>query len=280
MFLKSPSLTNLFLKQGYVKVALLSKDEVNTLNDFYFKKYPKPQQGFHSTHFLKDSALKKEVHQKIVASVNPALEESLEGFELLFSNFMIKPIGENNRMPLHADWTYVDERSHFSMGLWCPLVDTNEENGMLGVVPKSHLLKRNNRGPKIPSPFNEYNEYIIENYGELIPLKAGEAILYDHRLLHFSPPNHSSQERVAMNVVVVPRDIQKMHFSNLGNYPKVAFYEDTNTSFYLAYDHFEKPSMGKAEEVLSPVEDFSKEYIISILRERQSFMVSIKSFFS
>jgi hypothetical protein len=38
-----------------------------------------------------------------------------------------------------------------------------------------------------------------------LPLKAGEAVLYDHALVHWSGPNRSATTRVAAATVALPR---------------------------------------------------------------------------
>jgi len=242
MIFNSARLEKKFQREGYLVLPLLSKLEVTSLLDFFKEKYNIDFSGFHSTHFLKDAKLKEEVHHKIASVLETHLQKYLLDYQALFGNFMVKSTGENSRMPLHADWTYVDEDHFQSLGVWCPLVDTNEENGRLGVVPKSHLLKKNYRGPQIPTPFHEYNEYIIENYGNLLKMKAGEVVVYDHRLLHFSPANLSKGVRPALNLVMVPTEAPLFHYANRGGYPKIEKYEVKGSEFYLNYTHFEEPN--------------------------------------
>jgi hypothetical protein len=44
-----------------------------------------------------------------------------------------------------------------------------------------------------------------------VPLQAGQAIIYDHSLVHATPPNLSGRTRVAANLVVVPQEAQLVH---------------------------------------------------------------------
>lgn len=262
MVFKSIQLEKKFQREGYLVLPLLSDQEVATLKDFFQEQYKVDFSGFHSTHFLKDSSLKAEVHHKITSVLEPHLQEYLLDYQPLFGNFMVKSIGENSRMPLHADWTYVDEEKFQSLGVWCPLVDTNQENGLLGVVPKSHLLKKNYRGPKIPTPFHDHNEYIIEHFGKLLKMNAGEVVIYDHRTLHFSPANKSKEVRPALNLVMVPAKAQLYHYLNKEHFPKIEKYEVKGSHFYFNYTHFEAPN---ADFLLGEIQDdwqpFSSEYL-------------------
>ena len=263
---KNKKLQQSFLKNGYIIVKLIDVSSCEQLLDYYHQNPNTDKGKFHSTHFSKDRAYKKAVHKNIIATYKAALEYHLENFQAIFANFMVKEAHEHSIMPLHADWTYVDEEDALSLGVWSPLMDTNAKNGMLGVVPKSHLLRKNPRGPQIPTPFHDYNEYIIEKYGKLLPVKAGEAVIYDHRTLHFSPPNLSNNVRVAVNIVMTPRNKKLVHYASFGDLEKVAVFHPENEHFYLEYDHFEKPTLGNpSEHIALKIEPFEQKYIDSVL---------------
>jgi hypothetical protein len=235
----NPQLNEQFHKFGFVKVFLIDSIKTEDLQTFYNQNPHNSNFEFHSTHFSKDRVYKRKIQKKIIDTFQPALKNVLSNYEVIFGNFMVKQKGENSKMPLHADWTYVDENRYLSLGIWCPLVDTNEKNGMLGVIPYSHNFNQLFRGPKIPSVFNEYNQYIIEKYGVLIPMKAGEAIIYNHKLLHFSPENTTEQERVAVNIVATPENADIFHYANIDE--KIHVYNASKSNFFVEYDHFEKP---------------------------------------
>jgi hypothetical protein len=258
-----------FQKEGYLLLPLLNDEEVASLKNFYNELSHPEIEGFHSTHFSKNRAYKKEIHNKITAVFSENLLALLEDYAILFANFMVKGRGESSRMPIHADWTYVDETQFQSLGVWCPLVDTNPQNGMLGVVPKSHLLNFNFRGPKIPNSFQAYDQYIIDTYGKLIPMKAGEIIIYDHRMLHYSPANLSNVNREAINIVAAPNAAAIMHHTVLDDPNMVHVYKVNDPSFFLEYDHFEKPDKGVADSnYLLDIQKMSKDHIDEVLHKR------------
>lgn len=251
MVFKSVRLEKKFQRKGYVVLPLLSSQQVSELLLFFKKEYNIDFSGFHSTHFLNDEQLKRTVHNKITSILEPQLQKYLLDYNAVFANFMVKSIGKDSRMPLHADWTYVDENKFQSLGVWSPLINTNKENGRLGVVPKSHLLKKNYRGPNIPSPFHEFNEYIINNYGKLLKMKAGEVLIYDHRLLHFSPANLSKSIRPAMNLVLAPQSASLYHYTNVSYFPAIEKYKVGNPEFYINYVHLGQPDKTCLHETIS-----------------------------
>ena len=53
---------------------------------------------------------------------------------------------------------------------------------------------------------------IQQRHGRTISLNAGTAIIYDHRLLHFSTANITASERLAIAMVGVPEEVRAIHF--------------------------------------------------------------------
>jgi hypothetical protein len=276
---KDPTIEKLFQKNGFVVLPLLSKLEVEELLAFYEANPNDVTAGFHATHFSKNRPYKKRVHQQIIATFESGLSKLLSEYNLIFANFMVKETGDNSLMPLHADWTYVDEKQFQSLGIWCPLIDTNEYNGRLGVVPFSHHLKANNRGPKIPSPFVDHNDYIIEQHGTLLNVDAGSVVIYDHRLLHFSPANFSNTKRVSVNITATPTHAEVAHYAYFENTNTINKYNVSGSDFFLEYDHFEEPDFGKAIATFEVhIEPFDLNYIEGVLRPKR-FFTTLKSFF-
>ncbi|MCB9256459.1 MAG: phytanoyl-CoA dioxygenase family protein [Chitinophagales bacterium] len=273
---KDKELNKHFEKEGYVLIDFLSKEAVADLQLFYTNNPFHPTNDFHSTHFLEDTSYKRKVHEAILQASQDKLAELLANYQAVFANFMVKEPGSKSIMPLHADWTYVNEEETQSIALWCPLVDTCLENGMLGVVPKSHLLEKNFRGPKIPSPFHDYNQYIIDTYGKLLEVKAGQAVIYNHRLLHFSPPNLSKEPRLAFNLVLVPKDAEIVHYAAFDSYPKVFKYTGLNSDFFINYVHFQIPDADFLDqEIQLDLKSFSKTYLDETLRSKKSWWQSL-----
>jgi ectoine hydroxylase-related dioxygenase (phytanoyl-CoA dioxygenase family) len=63
----------------------------------------------------------------------------------------------------------------------------------------SHKWNQNLRGFNIPNPYGKYTKQFLEIGFEPRP-KAGQAILYNHRLIHYSRPNTNQQNR---NVAII-----------------------------------------------------------------------------
>jgi hypothetical protein len=111
----------------------------------------------------------------------------------------------------HQDFNFVDESHHTAFNLWCPLVDTDTQNGGLFVVAGSHNVFRTQRGPNLPKALTQYHD-TLRKYARLVPLRQGQAIIYDHRLIHYSPPNRTGEARVAVQSVLTPREATTIHY--------------------------------------------------------------------
>jgi ectoine hydroxylase-related dioxygenase (phytanoyl-CoA dioxygenase family) len=104
---------------------------------------------------------------------------------------------QRSDIPLHQDAGYGELDPATDVTVWLPLVDTDEQNGALLIVPRSHT-----RG-LVEHESASVNPALREAGGngetrKLIPLAAGEGVAFSGLLLHASGPNRSGRERPAM----------------------------------------------------------------------------------
>jgi len=268
-----------FERKGYVLLSsLLSEGEVKELYDLFERFQSQFSGPFHTTHFSKDLSYKKEVHDSITSIVFPRVATHLNHFVPLFGNFMIKNAGAQTSMDLHADWTYVDEQRHSSAAVWIPLVDVNEENGCLGVIEGSHKVTNSIRGPMIRQSSRQKDDDWAKRYGKLIPMKAGDAIVYDHRLLHYSPSNKTTKIRPALNLSMAPETASWLHYCLPEGAKEIELYAVPDSSFYLHYNNFQRPETGALVKTLP---SNTEEYIDARMEQfwKTSMLNKIKQLF-
>jgi hypothetical protein len=97
-----------------------------------------------------------------------------------------------------------------------PLVNTTQENGAIRVLPKSHLWGLNYRGPNISDNRNDQVEDIWEKM-KTLEIKAGEALIYDHRLYHASFPNIQETYRLAAVFGIKPKEADMFYYYGRDN---------------------------------------------------------------
>lgn len=231
----SPQTLGAITSEGYCRLPVLPVSITERLTRFY-ESLPKPYtQGFVPSMFLPDSGLKATISHEICDALQPYLSAQFQGFKALYGNFMVKMPGAESNMKLHQDWAYVQEPGSESYALWFPLVDLDADNGALYMVPRSHQFKNTVRGPGVYCPFAAHEAFIKQAYGKPLYLKTGEPAFWQHRLLHYSPPNRSALPRVAVTVILVPDSEMVYHYRQEPGNLHVDRYR-VNPEFYFGYN--------------------------------------------
>lgn len=248
------------IREGYTVFDFLAASEVSELADFYHQKRPEGAlQGFHASMFHEQINYREQMDQKIREVVGRVLAPELEdGFELLYANYMVKEVGEDSEMKMHQDWTYVNEDRAKSYAIWIPLLDLNETNGIFTVLPNSHHTINHFRGPGLQCPFDHHWQDMDRSLWRPIPLKAGQAIVWDHRLAHCSPPNLSDKSRIAVTAIIVPKSEQVVHYFRPSMEDKVERYA-VDRDFYMNYAIGKRPQAELIDYVEHETEILSKE---------------------
>jgi hypothetical protein len=221
-----PLLNNLQLdialrEDGYVIIPLLDTEAIESLLSFYYETNKTVFEGMSASAHAPDISYRKEVDTKINEIITPFVFQQVQNLRLLGSSFISKSKGENGSLAPHQDWNLTDELQFRSFNLWVPLVDTDEKNGGIMLLPGSHKIIPNYRGPGIPSIvepiLNEVWSQMIH-----VNIPAGHALLYDHRLIHASKANTTDHQRVVtvsgMIETNAPMYIYYGHQNNISYY--------------------------------------------------------------
>jgi ectoine hydroxylase-related dioxygenase (phytanoyl-CoA dioxygenase family) len=208
----------LFQQRGFVVADLLEESAVGDLWAFFADAFSEKRPvvpharnlPYYITVFDEDHAHKHRVDELISRHVAPRLPALMIDYEVFYSNFMIKFPGDG-QIEAHQDFNFVDESRFAAFNLWCPLVDTDTSNGGLFVIAGSHNVFRTQRGPNLPQALTEYND-TLKKFASWVPLRRGQAIIFDHRLIHCSPPNRTQLPRVAVQSVLTPREAPTIHY--------------------------------------------------------------------
>jgi ectoine hydroxylase-related dioxygenase (phytanoyl-CoA dioxygenase family) len=207
-----------FRQNGYFVFDLLDQAGCQAIWSFYERSFKQerpliPQAEklpYYISIFDRDTEHKRQADALISGYVQPAIRGLLADYDVFYSNFMIKFPGDG-QIEAHQDFNFVDESRHTAFNLWCPLVDAGPDNGGLFVIPGSHRVFRTQRGPNIPRALTQYNQ-LLKKYARLIPLRKGQAIIFDHKLIHYSTPNFSQTARVAIQSVLKPAETPALHY--------------------------------------------------------------------
>lgn len=173
----------------------------------------------------------------------------------VLTTLVVKHPGDASFMFLHDDRSFVDESLARSVTLWIPLVDVAPElrNGCLEVVPRSHELDTGLSGTGTPDLIRPYEDRLRSL---LVPISAaaGDAVVYDSRLLHASGPNLSDRARPAIVCAVAPAEAELIHVVATGRRTRELHLVDE--AFFVEHGPRElEAGMPSAQRLLRRVHD-------------------------
>ncbi len=255
--LKDDKLEAEFQREGYVRVPFISPDEVEELKQAYFDGLDKSggRIGPEDERFETDSDItydftfidknidyKRQVFDVITKRFESRVSELLADYKPIIANYIRKKT-EGGEVPLHQNWAFVDEHHCASVSIWCPLVDSDRANGTLEVVPGSHKRFGEVRGPMIRSELLDIQDDIIKECMVPCEVKAGEAIILDDSIVHYSSPNQTEGLRLAIQLILIPNEEQSIHYHmDLSKDRTNVEVLEVDREFYMTFNPWKKPS--------------------------------------
>ena len=203
--MRSPAAERQLLEEGWVVVDLLDPERVRRLHDVWSEHHAEPGATWESDFYTKDPESKRRIHRSITEATQSALDGHLAGHETLLGVFVTNWPGSDGGLTLHHHSTVVDPSEGGSLVVWCAVSETTEANGTLHLVPRSHLLQAGIRPERTTSWHEEHEQRILDSHLVSVPLRPGQAIVFDNQLLHCSLPNETGSPRIATASIVVPR---------------------------------------------------------------------------
>lgn len=200
-----PALEARFQKDGYVTVQLFSADEADVLRERFAELQSGrtlsgnvPDGSFYTTVFERDEEFKEANDAVVREAATSRISRILDNAQMLAASFHTKVPGAPEVL-LHQHPPFTDQPFERSLWCWCALDDCGAEAGTLRVVPGSHHLYRYLRTVDRTDFFADYRQELSETLAIPVPLRKGEAILFENSLIHGSAPNRSAAARPVVN---------------------------------------------------------------------------------
>lgn len=194
---------------GYAVVSLFDSETIAAMRCLVDDLRPDGGWGFDIGFASFDSMHRRRVAEALQPILLAELAPVLGDITPFLTTYAIKWPGPSGDLPLHQDWSYVDEDHDGVIIVWVPLVDTglHLDNGPLRVVPRSHRFLAPLRGANSVPWYEPYRE-LLDGASSVLSVPAGHAVLFDSRLIHGSGPNLSRDYRPALTVRCAPSGCQ------------------------------------------------------------------------
>ena len=253
-----------FIQNGYVRIPFITPEEVAELKQKFFDTLPESggqistdETGVENSRLVtydftfidKNPEYKQRIFDIITTYFAPHMQRLLADYRPIIANYIRKKT-DTGEVPLHQNWAFADERKCFTVSIWCPLVDSTIENGTLQVVPGSHKRFGEIRGPMIPWELDEIKQEMIDHH--LVPLetKAGECVILDDSIVHYSAINKTHDLRLAIQLICIPSEMPSIHYHMN---PAVSMEQvdvlEVDVDFYMQFNPWKDP--GKVKKLKS-----------------------------
>lgn len=230
---KNKELQRQFERDGFAVADLLSVQEVADLRHLYYdtkSSHLSVTEKMHSTCDTGNLKLVLQVDDKLKSVILPKLDTILESYEPLLGSFLVKETGDGSETGFHQDPTLVEDRQFTSGNVWVALQDTNSHNGNLRVIKGSHrMVDTLIATPNCPVSYGSFRHRLLE-FATEIPVKAGQAIFLNHKLIHGATPNHSQEERIAA-IIAIKSAAAQWRFLYMDSNDRVEAYRIDTRSF-------------------------------------------------
>lgn len=223
--LQDPALQATFEEVGYVVVPFLDADQVKTLVDGYDRiaadlggssapeDYNDTYAEFSIIHSRPE--FRRQAYDLITSVLEPVADRYLLDMRPLIANFVNKPPG-TGVVPTHQNFSVVDEAEHRSVSVWVALVDCVLENGAMSMLEGSHQTLRSRRGMWAYQAFSQIDQDQLDPKLTRVEVRAGDAVILDDALVHYSPPNLTDERRLAIQFVMIPQEARPLWFQQVG----------------------------------------------------------------
>jgi hypothetical protein len=255
------------MRDGIVVLDLLDHAAVDHLTDAYHREAGDlPDYPFFTTIMSANAGIRQRVDQAVREVLAPRVLPLLADYRIAVGSFLVKRNHPGSAVHLHQDWSFVDETTAISLGLWCPLSDVDETNGCLWFIKASHLLNRTPRGWTASFPYPHLLPDLVQNYLKPMPARAGQCFIFAHGVMHASKPNTHGPSRVAAACIAAPLELPLIyHHTDDAAHPAHYRAFEVPDDYFVAQDYRSVPvrcvDHGLIPKVCAPLDRGSFEQL-------------------
>ena len=253
-------------QKGYVVLpSMMLEEEIMEMNTFYSQASAsriKGEQDLKKT--IEDKDLRPKMSKMLKNILQRLVTEFFVDHRVIAGHFIVKEPFVDADIKIHHEFSFLDEKVFRPINLWSPLIDVDVNTGAMQVLPESHNLSNLYRGYSLPSPYSrifsdfpvfcknvkmkqtpresKIGKKLLERF-VTIPMKKGDLMVFDSRLLHRTYSVTENTTRVAAAGLVAPSRAELYNYQGKTN-TLVEEYE-INDDFYLTWNNFDSPEKEK-----------------------------------
>lgn len=257
---KNEELAEKLHQEGYAVAGNIGLENIQKLTGLYNRlhQFKSPDGGMFYSLYSQDIGYRREVHSEIGNILSKEYDKHLTGYKSVINSYIVKLSGPQSEFSLHQDSSGLNELRYSPLSLWIPLQDTSLYNGTICVVPHTQGFFYPYRGISFGPPFRDF-ESLLREYLNPVELSAGDILMFDNRLVHYSPANKSGQARIIVMSGIFPEEAQievAYRDESLADAPIEIYKQEedfliTNTAFYN--DCTARPYRGEKIAEVAPV---------------------------
>lgn len=237
--LQDDELQKSFEEKGYVIVPLLTPEEVEEIRSRLFQMKPddnfEPTDSRYHCSFLDTNRqYKTDCDTLFRTLLVPKLQKILYDYDLVIGNFYVKNPGGSGEFQIHQNWDVVDESKYTSVTAWVPLQDTTRLNGTIEFIEGSHKLYPDIASRNSDYYFANFSEKLKTHYCQPCDMKAGNAVIFDDDMVHYSTANDGPDRRISMQLAFAPNSAQRVFYYLDPAAPEKFDVYETNMEYYLS----------------------------------------------
>jgi len=259
-----------FDKKGFVVLDVLSAEEVQGFINLYDAVEGAKgtantnKNSYELSFFDKDIEAKKQKFNRVYDFMKPHIDRFLDHYSPIMVNLFNKEHG-TGEVPIHQNWTFVDEKEFTSVSVWCPLQQVSRQNGTLEVVPGTHKVISDYRGPTIPWVFDKLNDIMKDKYMLPLELRPGQVAIIDDSIIHYSGINNTHENRKAVQFIMKPADAPTIHCFKEDSEGDTVHIMDVDDDYFFDFDMWSKPKAGRNERTTYfPVRKITEDELVEL----------------
>lgn len=241
---RDAALQSRFDEDGYVVMDFITPDEAHVMGQKFYEVHDQIPKGFYADAHSSDDELKNEIYSYTGTVFLDALEKHFKDYKILGGTYLNKSSDDVGKVGVHQDWTIVDESKYSSLTIWVPVQDVDGTNGAMRVVPGSHLFFDYHRSDNIPYAYRG-NEQMLWDNMVTVQMRAGQAFVLNHAVIHASDINTSGKERLVIAYGLAPKNANLMfYYQERDIDAKVEKFDMPNDFFQRYYNVGQRPKFG------------------------------------